>query len=165
MLAASFVSIPTRWHGVTAPAGVDGLCPPGVSGQYARNKDVSMGCPLDAVPAPGGAGGLPATPDVVPVLTGTGGGVGNGNGGTAAADAGATIPVPIGVPPMVPPGLPDCDSSNVTILSLTLIRSLSNFPVKLQIHGPMVGLHLGVEGCYLHLYNHGCLLPEVASLS
>ena len=95
--------MPTRWHGVTSPVGADGLCPPGVSGQNARNSDVGN----PTAPAPVALGGFPATAGVVPVLAGTGGGVGNGNGGIPPTDAGATIPALIGgVSPMDPPGLP-----------------------------------------------------------
>ena len=84
--------MPTRWHGVTSPVGADGLCPPGVSGQNARNSDV--GNPI--APAPVAFGGFTAAADEVPVLGGTGGGVGKGNAGIPPTDAGASIPVLIG---------------------------------------------------------------------
>ena len=78
--------MPTRWHGVTSPVGADGLCPPGVSGQNARNSDV--GNPI--APAPVAFGGFPAAADEVPVLGGTGGGVGKGKAGIPPPDAGVS---------------------------------------------------------------------------
>ena len=73
--------MPTRWHGVTSPVGADGLCPPGVSGQNARNSDVGN----PTAPDPVAFGGFTAAVD-----GGTGGGVGKGKAGIPPTDAGVS---------------------------------------------------------------------------